>query len=177
LGGNRHGVAKTYRNLGIVFVLTGFWHGANWTFLVWGLYHGALLVIERGLETGKAPDVPLHRLLRRASTLLLVVFGWVLFRAPDLGQALVMVGHMLIPDFAGLGDVVGPALNHQRTLVLVLALLIVLMPARSATGRFLESARSRPAVALRAAVMIVGLPYAAILLASGTFSPFLYYQF
>jgi alginate O-acetyltransferase complex protein AlgI len=51
------------------------------------------------------------------------------------------------------------------------------MPARSATGRFLESARSRPAVALRAAVMIVGLPYAAILLASGTFSPFLYYQF
>jgi alginate O-acetyltransferase complex protein AlgI len=177
LGGNRHGVAKTYRNLGIVFVLTGFWHGANWTFLVWGLYHGALLVIERGLETGKAPDVPLHRLLRRASTLLLVVFGWVLFRAPDLGQALVMMGHMLIPDFAGLGDVVGPSLNHQRTLVLVLALLIVLMPARSATGRFLESARSRPAVALRAAVMIVGLPYAAILLASGTFSPFLYYQF
>jgi len=57
LGGNRHGVAKTYRNLGIVFVLTGFWHGANWTFLVWGLYHGALLVIERGLETGKSPDI------------------------------------------------------------------------------------------------------------------------
>ena len=177
LGGNRHGVAKTYRNLGIVFVLTGFWHGANWTFLIWGLYHGALLVIERGLGTGKSPEVPLHRLLRRAGTLLLVVFGWVLFRAPDIGQALVMMGHMLIPDFTGLGDVVGPTLNNQRTLVLLLALLIIFMPARPATGRFLESARSRPAVALRAAVMVLGLPYAAVLLASGTFSPFLYYQF
>jgi alginate O-acetyltransferase complex protein AlgI len=177
LGGNRHGVAKTYRNLGIVFVLTGFWHGANWTFLIWGLYHGALLVIERSLGTGKSPEVPLHRLLRRAGTLLLVVFGWVLFRAPDIGQALVMMGHMLIPDFTGLGDVVGPTLNNQRTLVLLLALLIIFMPARPATGRFLESARSRPAVALRAAVMVLGLPYAAVLLASGTFSPFLYYQF
>ncbi|MBY8854299.1 MBOAT family protein, partial [Saccharothrix sp. MB29] len=47
LGGNRGGVLQTYRNLTIVFVLTGFWHGANWTFLVWGLFHGALLVVER----------------------------------------------------------------------------------------------------------------------------------
>jgi alginate O-acetyltransferase complex protein AlgI len=177
LGGNKHGEAKTYRNLAVVFVLTGFWHGANWTFLVWGLFHGALLVVERGFGLRASPEVRWHRLLRRVGTMLLVVVGWVFFRAPDLGKAFVMLGHMIVPDFTGLGDVVGPTLSNQRTLVLVLALLIVLMPARHATGRFLESARTRPAVALRAAVMILGLPYAAILLASGTFSPFLYYQF
>jgi alginate O-acetyltransferase complex protein AlgI len=177
LGGNRHGVLRTYRNLFTVFVLTGFWHGANWTYLVWGLFHGALLIIERGLGTGKAPTDPLRRVLRRVGTLLVVVVGWVFFRAADLSQALVMLGHMLVPDFTGLGDVVGSALDNQRTVVLLLALCIVLFPARPATGRFLESARSRPAIALRAVVMVVGLPYAAILLASGTFSPFLYYQF
>ena len=52
LGGNRHGVAQNLPKPGIVFVLAGFWHGANWTFLVWGLYHGALLVIERGFGIG-----------------------------------------------------------------------------------------------------------------------------
>src|SRR4029078_13678912 len=55
LGGNRHGARKTYRNLFIIFVLTGFWHGANWTYLVWGLYHGALLIIERGFRLADAP--------------------------------------------------------------------------------------------------------------------------
>ncbi|AHH93796.1 MBOAT family protein [Kutzneria viridogrisea] len=176
LGGNRHGIGKTYRNLFIVFVLTGFWHGANWTYLVWGLFHGALLIVERGFEIGKAPAAPWARIARRAATLLLVVFGWVLFRAADLGQALVMMGHMLIPDVQGLGDVVGVALTHQRGLILLLALCIVLMPARP-TGPFLESSRSRFAFGLRTAVIVLGLPYAAILLASGTFSPFLYYQF
>ena len=61
LGGNRHGAARTYRNLFIVFVLTGFWHGANWTFLVWGLYHGALLIIERGFGLDEAPAAPAAR--------------------------------------------------------------------------------------------------------------------
>ena len=56
LGGNRGGKWKTYRNLYIVFALTGFWHGANWTFLVWGLYHGTLLVIERITGWGDTGD-------------------------------------------------------------------------------------------------------------------------
>ena len=55
LGGNRRGVARTYRNLAVVFVLTGFWHGAAWTYLVWGLYHGALLVVERAFGLDVAP--------------------------------------------------------------------------------------------------------------------------
>ncbi|TVT21553.1 MBOAT family protein [Amycolatopsis acidiphila] len=177
LGGNRHGAAKTYRNLCIVFVLTGFWHGANWTFVVWGCYHGALLIIERAFGWDTTPSAFWPRLGRRALTLVLVVFGWVFFKSPDMTHALTMIGHMFLPDFSGLTDVVSSALTNQRLVILLLALLVVFLPAHPVTGPLLESSRSRPATSLRLGVMTVGLAYAAILVANGTFSPFLYYQF
>jgi alginate O-acetyltransferase complex protein AlgI len=175
LGGNRHGTARTYRNLCIVFVLTGFWHGADWTFLVWGLYHGALLIIERGFGLDEAPTH--NRVARRAVTFLLVVFGWVFFRSADMSQALTMIGNMLLPTFAGVGDLVAEALTNQRLVIMLAALAIAFLPAHPVTGPLLESSRSRPAAVLRVGVMTVGLFYAAVLTAAGTFSPFLYYQF
>ncbi len=177
LGGNRQGVQTTYRNLWIVFALAGLWHGANWTFLLWGLYHGTALVIERRRGRGVAADEPGHRLGRRALTLLIVVFGWVLFRSPDLGTALVFLQHMVILDLGGLTDVVDASLTNQRLAILLLAALAFLLPAKPVTGRYLESVRSRPATMLRVGVMTVGLFYSALLVATGTFSPFLYYRF
>ncbi|MCP3799968.1 MBOAT family protein [Allokutzneria sp. A3M-2-11 16] len=177
LGGNRHGVAKTYRNLTIVFVLTGFWHGPNWTFLVWGLFHGLLLVIERSRRWDSAPRPGWPRVARRALTLLLVVFGWVFFKSADLGSAFALIGHMLVPDFAGVTDLVESALTNQRTLILLVALSVFFLPAGPVTGPYLESVRGRLASSLRIGVMTAGLAYSAILVATGTFSPFLYYQF
>ena len=177
LGGNRGGAGKTYRNLCIVFVLTGFWHGAQWTFLIWGMYHGALLIIERAFGYGTTPATPAARIARRALTVVLVVFGWVLFRAPDLQHALGMIGHMALPDFTGINDVVQASLTNQRLVLLLGAMAIFFLPAHPVTGPLLESSRSRPATALRIGVMTVGLLYSAILIATGTFSPFLYYQF
>jgi len=180
LGGNRFGVANTYRNLLIVFVLVGFWHGANWTFLFWGLYHGALLVIERSQGWSVVPPAAravLARRARRALTFLLVILGWVLFRAADLGSALVMLQHMLVPDFHGLTDIVDATVTNQRIIILLIGLSVVLLPAHPVTGPYLESVRSRPAAVLRISVMTVGLLYSSVLVAAGTFSPFLYYQF
>lgn len=177
LGGNRHGARRTYRNLFIVFVLTGFWHGANWTYLVWGLYHGALLIIERGFRLDDSPTTRERRIARRALTFVLVVVGWVFFRSTDLPQALTMIGHMLLPDFTGLSDVVSEAFTNQRLVILLLALVIVFLPTHPVTGPLLESSRSKPATVLRVTIMTAGLIYAAILVAAGTFSPFLYYQF
>jgi alginate O-acetyltransferase complex protein AlgI len=88
-----------------------------------------------------------------------------------------MLGHMLLPDFSGLGDVVDTALTNQRLVVLLAALAIFVLPSHPVTGPLLESSRSKPATALRIGVMTVGLTYSAILVATGTFSPFLYYQF
>ena len=177
LGGNRRGVARTYRNLAIIFVLTGFWHGAAWTYLVWGLFHGLLLVIERASGLDRAPAATAARVGRRASTLLLVVIGWVFFRAADLGTAFTMLGHMLVPDLGGFTDIVAASVTNQRLLFLLLALVVVFLPANSGTGPFLESVRSRPANALRIGVLTAGLAYSGLLVATGSFSPFLYYQF
>ncbi|MGH3980176.1 MAG: MBOAT family O-acyltransferase [Pseudonocardiaceae bacterium] len=177
LGGNRRGAAATYRNLTIVFVLVGFWHGANWTFLVWGLYHGVLLVIERRQGWGMAKAEPGRWVARRALTLLLVMVGWVIFRSPDLGTGLMILQHMVIPDFRGLSEVVDAALTNQRLLILLFAAGVFLLPARPVAGPYLESVRSRPATVLRVGVMTAGLAYSALLVATGTFSPFLYYQF
>lgn len=177
LGGNRRGTWTTYRNLSIVFVLTGFWHGANWTFLVWGVFHGALLIVERRFGWAGAPRERKALLGRRALTFLLVVVGWVFFRSPDLGTAFSVLGNMLVPDLGGLPDAVAVAATNQRIALLVLALVVVLLPNHPVTGPYLESARTRVATGLRVAVMTVGALYAAILVAGGTFSPFLYYQF
>ena len=81
LGGNREGTLKTYRNLMIVFFLTGLWHGASWNFVIWGLFHGTFLVLERIFPIEKI----LHfRLLKSIYTLLVVIVAWVFFRAETL---------------------------------------------------------------------------------------------
>ena len=177
LGGNRDGRGKTYRNLCVVFVLTGFWHGAEWTFLIWGMFHGALLIVERAYGWDTTPRERPARLCRRALTLLLVMVGWVFFRSPDLGQAFTVIGHMIVPDFDGLSDVVDSALTNQRLLILLGAVAVVLLPANPVTGPMLESSRSTAATTMRVGVMTLGLVYAAVLVATGTFSPFLYEQF
>ena len=177
LGGNRAGTARTYRNLLIIFVLTGFWHGANWTFLVWGLYHGAWLVIERLTGTGKVTETGPALVVRRAVTFLIVVVGWVFFRAESLTRALTMIRAMFVPSGLGLPDAVSASLTHQRALALGVALLVVLLPATFVVGRLVQESPGRFAVAARVAVSAVAAPYAAVLVAAGTFSPFLYYQF
>lgn len=83
LGGNRKGVYRTYINLIIVFFLTGLWHGAEWTFILWGLYHGAFLILERigfdkYIEGFKIGNI---------YTLCVVMIGWVIFRSPDIKYA------------------------------------------------------------------------------------------
>lgn len=85
LGGNRKGNFNTYRNLLLVFVLCGIWHGASWAFLVWGLYHGLFLVIERlGLGDLLKKITPIFRY---TYTLLIVMIGWVFFRAETFDKA------------------------------------------------------------------------------------------
>lgn len=93
LGGNRQGSSKTYFNLMLVFTLCGFWHGASWSFVIWGLYHGLFLIIER-LGLGKLLSRS-FRPLRHLYTLLVVMFGWVFFRVENLSDAWVFQTKML----------------------------------------------------------------------------------
>ena len=94
LGGNKKGNIRTYINLIIVFFVTGLWHGAGFTFIAWGLYHGFFSIIERlGLRKILAKNKTIGMLY----AFLIANFGWVLFRADTISQALSFVKRMLIP--------------------------------------------------------------------------------
>jgi len=92
LGGNRRGTMRTLQNLFVVFLLTGWWHGASWNFIVWGVIHGVFLIVERsgfGRVLAKT-----WKPIRHAYTLLVVLFAWVFFRAEDLPSAIEYISAM-----------------------------------------------------------------------------------
>jgi len=93
LGGNRHGAGRTYRNLAVVMLLGGLWHGAAWTFVIWGALHGLMLAAERA-HGGEAATAGLPGVLRVGLTFVLVLISWVFFRAADLSMALGYLGSM-----------------------------------------------------------------------------------
>jgi alginate O-acetyltransferase complex protein AlgI len=99
LGGNRFGAISTYRNLILTMLLGGLWHGANWTFLCWGLYHGTLLAAQRAISWPAWLAHEAVKPIRVAGTFVLVCIGWVLFRAQSLTDAAVLYTRMfsLIP--------------------------------------------------------------------------------
>src|SRR5690554_2397263 len=86
LGGNQRGKYRTYVNLSIVFILTGFWHGATWSFVFWGVFHGFFMVMERLFLGDLLKKVP--ALLNRIYTLLVVLIAWVFFRIESFSEAL-----------------------------------------------------------------------------------------
>lgn len=181
LGGNRGGTGATYRNLVIVFLATGLWHGAAWTFILWGAYHGALLIFERLTGLGSSARFVA---LRRALTFALVVFGWVLFRSENLSVAGRMFQAMLVPDqlrepHLGVSPDLASMLDTQHLLLLLLVLLIALLPGHFVMGRLIDGldGTTRRGQLTARTVSMVASPYAALVAVAGSFSPFLYFQF
>jgi alginate O-acetyltransferase complex protein AlgI len=172
LGGNRGTLQRTSFNLLFVFLLTGIWHGAAWTFVLWGLLYGALIVVERITGISHWSDERL-RVLRRAVTFQMVVLLWVLFRSRSLGDAGRVYAAMVPTHFGALTPAVHTALNRETVGALVIGLLTVLMPRDLAIGRLIfDRAWQGRALALRVATIVI-LPLAAIAVAAGSFSPFL----
>lgn len=176
LGGNRRGPARTYVNLSIVFLLTGVWHGANWTFVVWGIFHGTFMVVERlsGLGVTSADRFVA---VRRAATFAIVCVGWAIFRADDIGQAAHFVRSMLTPSGLGLPVLLDEVLTRQRVVWSLIGLGVVFLPARAHFGRQISSDSSTVAEVVRVGVVLVIAPLACAYALSSTFSPFLYFQF
>ena len=183
LGGNRLGRRRTYANLLIVFALCGLWHGASWAFLAWGLFHGLFLVAERS-DAGRALLDRLGPISRHAYTILVVMAGWVLFRAGSMAQALAFYRAMI-----GLGqgtrDWLYPALyvDNQVILALIAGVLgsVPIVPALArARGRWVGSTGGlvRGAFAIGdLAVLSILLLASAMLLAGGSYNPFIYFRF
>lgn len=101
LGGSRYGTLMTYRNLFLVMLLGGLWHGASWTFLVWGMYHGILLILHRVIPWPTWAAAPRVQPLWQMGTFLLVTIGWVFFRASTFGVAATILDRMFVPTHSG----------------------------------------------------------------------------
>jgi len=162
LGGNREGEAKTYRNLMITMLLGGLWHGASWNFVIWGGYHGVLLLTYRRFASSwdRLPAI-----VRQLAMFLFAVVGWVFFRATTMTMAMAMLGRMFVPVAGQLE----PAAALALPLVLVAALWAMVGP--NAFEMPLERQwKSRLALTASFAASL------ALILGSRP-SPFLYFQF
>jgi len=91
LGGNRGGVFNTYRNLFLTFFISGIWHGASWTFVIWGALHGLGVVVTRELERSAVYRERVPKLLKQAGVFVFVTFTWIFFRAVSLNDALLII--------------------------------------------------------------------------------------
>jgi alginate O-acetyltransferase complex protein AlgI len=103
LGGNRCTKIRNYLNLWIVFFISGFWHGANWTFIVWGLYHGTFLVIDKAFWLKISKKLP--AIVNISITFFLVMLGWIFFRSDSIANAANFIYAMF--DFTKVADPVG----------------------------------------------------------------------
>ena len=182
LGGNRVATPRMYRNLVIVFFLCGLWHGASWNFVVWGLFHGTFLVVERVGLAGAIKRRPAP--FQHAYLLLIVMIGWVFFRADNLSSA---VGYLAA--MAG-GS---PALPTPYTVAWYLTPELGLALVAGAIGstpvvpaiadwidRPVDQARPRLAFGFDAAgtAALVALLIASVMqMAARTYSPFIYFRF
>jgi D-alanyl-lipoteichoic acid acyltransferase DltB (MBOAT superfamily) len=172
LGGSRGTNLRTYRNLVTVFVLCGVWHGANWTFVLWGAWHGLFLVVERlGLKALLA-RIPMWT--RWLYALIAVMGGWVMFRAADLPTAFDYYASLI--GLNGAGDVsfdMHDALSERAIVTLIIGCALAVLP------RLLP--RLSGPLIVRAAAdagwTFALLIFSMITVASGAYSPFLYFKF
>ena len=174
LGGNRKGQVRTYVNLLIVFFATGLWHGAGATFIIWGLYHGLFLVVER-MGLGKLLEKNCFRGLNHIYTALVVVVGWVFFRADTLADAKVILHQMFTWE-----NGIYPASLFVNRKVIFLAVLGVLLSGivQSICPKLREHLYEKEVTkTVDIVIMAVLLFLCTMYLVSSTYNPFIYFRF
>lgn len=183
LGGKRAVKWRWYYNLFVTFLLSGLWHGANWTFVIWGALHGGYLILENmtGFFQTRLADrlFPgegrfMNRAVRTGITLAMVCFAWIFFRANTVADAFAVIGRMFLIDFSDMGvAVVGPA-SFLRSVLLVLILFAVDMTERR---RGIQEVVARLPLAARWSVYTATVWAVVVSGVFGVQQEFIYFQF
>ena len=174
LGGNRVGVLKLFRNIGIVWFLTGFWHGASWNFILWGIYFGVIIGLEKGFILNILDRV--HPIIRHIYALVLILFGWVLFSFEDIGSGLQYFKIML-----GFKDL---DLYDQRFLyyftsygfVLILLVLCSTPILKTVLGMLKKKYEKLETILFSLSLLLIMI-FSIAYLVDSTYNPFLYFRF
>ena len=169
LGGNRRGKARTYLNIAIVMLLGGLWHGAAWTFVVWGGIHGAMLIAER--MRGNRPAI-LPRPVRVAITFIIVTIAWVFFRSPDLHAALHYCGTMFGQTSTAGTSLLVRGVVYEPYYIITILLCAAVTWLSPQTWDF-----TRVLPAWKLAWATAALWISMMMLATQTYNPFIYFIF
>ncbi len=172
LGGSRHGRGKQIRNLMVVWLLTGFWHGASWNFMLWGIYFGVILILEKFVLKSILERLP--RVLQHGYALVLILLGWVLFAFTDLDA-----GVMYLKTMFGWGSV---SLINARTLFYLRdygLLLIIMILASTPLGHQLYETKicGHRWEGVMPLLIAAGLILCTAYLVDASYNPFLYFRF
>ena len=176
LGGNRRGAARTALNLLIVWALTGLWHGAAWNFVLWGLYFGVLLILERFVLKGVIEKTP--KALRWLLTFLVAVVGWAIFYQTDLDLLMQTLRTMFSPGSVPLCDEASLEVMRQYSVFPLLAFVFSL-PVVPALSKRLRAARDgeRKAALARAVCTALLFALSLVFLVGQSYNPFIYFRF
>lgn len=175
LGGNRKGKGRTCLNKIIVFFCTGLWHGANWTFVIWGLYHGIFLLIESYIPKTKIPKFIKHIYL-----LLVVTIGFVIFRADDISQGIFMIEKMFTGfEFSSTSMSLFVGQMTPLFITTLLVAIIASLPFKNFVNSIVSKNEKTMKVYNSALyVLSFGLLALCMLnLSSGSYNPFIYFRF
>lgn len=176
LGGNRVPHLRNLANLWIVFFLTGLWHGAEWTFVVWGLYHGAFIIMEKATGWHKRTNGPLLKAVHSVYLLLVVLIGWVFFRADNLSHAL----HYIATMFGLLETTPIHDLGFYLSYDLIIPLLLALPAAFGAWHNLVRIPSSPRSLAVQIVIdmaILLCFAFAIAFLAGTSYNPFIYFRF
>ena len=174
LGGSRCSKPKIFRNLLIVWLLTGLWHGASWSFIAWGLWHGAFAMLERFVIKDKLDKVPAP--IRIFGTCLIAFLGWVMFFSGSLSNMVHYFGQMFGAGHLGLIDS-GFRYYFGSSWLLILAAVIGSGPLVRRLHQNLTYRRGGAAVYISAALYVLLLVLCIASMVSSTYTSFLYFQF
>lgn len=177
LGGNRRGIGKQVRNILVVWMLTGIWHGASWNYVAWGVYYGVLLLVEK-LALGKILD-RLPSLLQRIYTLFFVIIGWVLFKCEDMAYGMSYLKAMFGGFGAGLWNHETIYLLYNYAVLFVLALFGSTKLPQKAAGVVLGNGKKRTWAENVVFLIFYGVIFilSTAYLVDATYNPFLYFRF
>lgn len=181
LGGSRRGLKRTYFNLFVVFLLTGFWHGASWSFIFWGVFHGVFLMLEK-LGLSKVLEKT-YTPFQHIYTLLIVLVGWVFFRVEEFPDALDylarMIGIVEDPTPFKWGDF----MSFYQTLSLVLGIIFSVnvsnlwgkleLKAGIHNHRVIQEIKRSVGLIILLLLFVFGI----MEIANNTFNPFIYFRF
>ena len=176
LGGNRKSSVRTYINLFIVFLATGIWHGAKWTFVIWGLWHGIFIIIERKIKIEKY-DKKFEIFIRHIYTLFIIITGWVLFRAENMSYGIKFLKIMFgISKNSKIPYSVMYFLDRKVILALLIGLIASVNIFKLNIDKYYESKSFMRNILLNMySIIILILSYMSIL--SSTYNPFIYFRF